>query len=217
MSLVGYWPLDENSGDALDYSGNNNDGTVNGATQGVAGILGTSGYDFDGTDDYISVSDDSSLSFADKNAFSTSFWVKSTSTSFDEPIISKWDATLEYIVKFNGQGDNEIALFVGGNGELQQVTTNWNDGNWHHYAITWVEGGDAVIYKDATEITRTGASSTASDGTDPLEIGARTPADNYANVTLAGIRIYDRALTQSEVQYLYDVSNEAYFESAKKS
>lgn len=50
MVLVGYWPLDEASGDAIDYSGNGNDGSLSSPTQGQSGVLESNPYSFDGTD-----------------------------------------------------------------------------------------------------------------------------------------------------------------------
>ena len=53
-SLVGYWPF---NGNAIDESGNLNDGTVNGATL-TTDRFGTANaaYDFDGVDDFINIS-----------------------------------------------------------------------------------------------------------------------------------------------------------------
>ena len=59
--LVGYWPF---SGNANDSSGNNLNGTVNGAvlTEDRFGNS-SSAFNFDGIDDYILVNDDDLLSF----------------------------------------------------------------------------------------------------------------------------------------------------------
>ncbi len=51
-NLVGGWLLNEDSGNALDVTSNNNDGTVHGATQGATGQV-DGAYDFDGSDDYV--------------------------------------------------------------------------------------------------------------------------------------------------------------------
>ena len=53
LDLVGYWPFD---GNASDMSGNENHGTVNGATLGADrfGMVGQA-YNFDGVDDFIDV------------------------------------------------------------------------------------------------------------------------------------------------------------------
>ena len=70
--LVGYWTF---SGNANDSSGNNLNGTVNGAvlTEDRFGNS-SSAFNFDGIDDYILVNDDDLLSFPN-NEFTFSFWV----------------------------------------------------------------------------------------------------------------------------------------------
>src|SRR6056297_872513 len=55
-----YYKLDETTGDVVDVTGNGNDGTNNGATRGVTGKINNA-FDFDGSNDYISISDDNSL------------------------------------------------------------------------------------------------------------------------------------------------------------
>jgi len=51
--LVGYWSFNEGSGTiAHDYSGNGNDGTINGGATWVAGISGYA-LSFDGFNDYL--------------------------------------------------------------------------------------------------------------------------------------------------------------------
>jgi hypothetical protein len=71
--IVAYYKFNETSGNLLDYSGNCNDGTVNGGvTRGaISGIIGD-GYSFDGDGDYISVNDSNLL---DVQNFTLSAWV----------------------------------------------------------------------------------------------------------------------------------------------
>ena len=52
-------------GDALDSSGNGNDGTENGGVTSVAGHIGSGAYSFDGVDDFIDFPFDSSLNLPD--------------------------------------------------------------------------------------------------------------------------------------------------------
>ncbi|PSG99959.1 MAG: hypothetical protein BRC28_01940 [Nanohaloarchaea archaeon SW_4_43_9] len=52
--LVGYWRMDRESGNVIDYSGEGNDGTPeNGVSRGVNGTFSTQSFDFDGADDYV--------------------------------------------------------------------------------------------------------------------------------------------------------------------
>jgi hypothetical protein len=69
--LVGFWPF---NGNANDESGNGNNGTVNGATLttdrfGVA----NKAYNFDGVDDYVRVTNNTS--FTNSSEISFSFWI----------------------------------------------------------------------------------------------------------------------------------------------
>lgn len=67
-SLVGYWPMEGNANDA---SGNGRHGTVIGATL-ATGKFGKC-YDFDGTDDYVSVPSDAGLNIT--GALTLAAWV----------------------------------------------------------------------------------------------------------------------------------------------
>ncbi|MDY6788520.1 MAG: hypothetical protein SVV03_01010, partial [Candidatus Nanohaloarchaea archaeon] len=49
-SLIGFWRFDKTTGNAKDYSGNQNNGKINGTTRGVTGIFSTNSYKFDGND-----------------------------------------------------------------------------------------------------------------------------------------------------------------------
>ena len=102
--LVGYWPF---SGNANDSSGNNLNGTVNGAvlTEDRFGNS-SSAFNFDGIDDYILVNDDDLLSFPN-NEFTFSFWVNPTLTqlpaspAFEEDFesINYWGGDLSFTVQ----------------------------------------------------------------------------------------------------------------------
>ena len=70
--LVGYWNFDEGTGNIVnDTSGNNNNGTINGASW-VGGKVGGA-LEFDGVDDYVSFSNTIGLNF---NTYTISFWIK---------------------------------------------------------------------------------------------------------------------------------------------
>jgi hypothetical protein len=101
--LVGYWPF---SGNAIDSSGNNLNGTVVNAvlTEDRFGNP-SSAYSFDGDGDYILVNDDDLLSFPN-NEFTFSFWVNPTLTqlpaspAFEEDFESTnyWGGDLSFTV-----------------------------------------------------------------------------------------------------------------------
>jgi hypothetical protein len=84
-SLVGYWPF---NGNAIDASGNGNNGTIYGAAL-CADRFGNanSAYSFNGVDNYIRVEDSPSLNINGHVSISMSAWVKTGKTGqIDHPI-----------------------------------------------------------------------------------------------------------------------------------
>jgi hypothetical protein len=132
-SQAGVWHLDEDSGDAIDSTSNNNDGTTkNGATQGVGGQVGQA-YDFDGTDDYV---EGKNPPVTGTDPRTVSAWFKTSSTGNDTVVY--WgaeDATLggeAWRVRVE-DGEIWLRIFLG---ETSWGTVgDYNDGNWHHLVI----------------------------------------------------------------------------------
>lgn len=84
--LIAYWTLDEDSGStAVDTSGTGNNGTIDGATLGQPGILGTTAYSFDGSNDVVNVSSTPDLSGGSGSTVSASAWFKADSASSGQP------------------------------------------------------------------------------------------------------------------------------------
>jgi len=80
--LVGWWPF---TGNAIDSSGNGNNGTVNGAVL-VADRFGNinRAYNFDGTSSFISVSNNQTINFQSGNQFTFSYWINAASLSSNQ-------------------------------------------------------------------------------------------------------------------------------------
>src|SRR5690606_4872638 len=73
--LVGYWPLDEGSGDeVVDQSGNGLDGVVVGSPEWVDGMFG-GGLEFFGGGDHVEIPDDDLLRFDVDQSFTAMAWV----------------------------------------------------------------------------------------------------------------------------------------------
>lgn len=213
MPLVAYYPLDEASGDAQDYSGNENNGTINGGvTQDVPGILGTSAYDFDGTDDYIQIPE-----FNNFSSITQSCWINLDSVN-DGDIDILIRLMVNNDIKFLEDGGViEQTLFDGSSTNTTSVPINQNE--WTHLVGTW-DGSVAKLYKngveeDSTQFTGTIISKNESNN----HIGAGISGGNpnaYVDGTISEVRIYDHALTAGEVQYLYEVTQSANFTTNKR-
>ena len=136
--LLANWSFDEGSGNIThDYSGNNYNGTIYGATW----ITHLTGYalDFDGVDDYIGLDNYSeNLGFNKTDNYKISVWINSTST----------DIGIIYGMSNSIGNDPEAYLELNSDGNLVMqvwayqtcgisVSSNgaYNDGLWHYVEV----------------------------------------------------------------------------------
>jgi hypothetical protein len=202
--LVGYWKLDEGTGTvAKDSSRFGNDGTLtnmDGSTDWVTTNTGTTTFynpyalDFDGSDDDINLG--RPLIAA---AGTISFWLKtSESTAFARPLS---DAGGQVYVRFRGStGTLEAQLNDGGTNFTSTSTLVVNDDEWHHVVITW-DSTTLRLYVDGAEEGTIAAGAIADVTTYDMSVGFDGGA-GYIEMLADDVRIYDRALSASEVSAL---------------
>ncbi len=209
VNLSASWSFDEGSGNiARDDSGNSNDGEVKGASW-VDGIEGKA-LDFDGEDDYISVTHDNTLNILDTgNGFSATAWIKSSgSTSTWQQIIRKGTGQYRYEFKLSDDRTKlRIICYDGVDDPELDATINADDGEWHHAAFTKSATDDKLrLYFDGTlEGTSTSDCAGSESSTDPLFIGSAGPdIGEYFNGIIDEPAVYDRALSAFEVTAIYN-------------
>jgi hypothetical protein len=208
--FVGYWSLDEGSGTlAADDSGNNYDGTLgSNATWEGTGYLGGNALTVNGTaGSHINVADVPGLSFGVGDDYTVAFWVQM------DTLPGAWQAML-----WKGSSAARYAFFVTPNGNIQFTSGSFSSirspasavaGDWQH-VVGIQEAGHPTrkrrLYINGVEVA---ASSTAqpADGAGDLFIGSRR-ADAYEAFAgdLDEVRIYSRALSDSEVTSLAEES-----------
>ena len=216
-SLIGWWKLDETSGLlARDSSGRENHGTL----YNMAGSEWTSGItdgalEFDGTEDYIAVSNSSSLQLT--NALTLTAWIKGDAWGSGSSV---------NIVARKGEGnpnnyqlavaDGQVSLYLDdSDGNGFRGDTVLNTGQWYHVAATW-DGSTVRVYLDGVLDNDPPDSYTSPLATDsrPLYIGGREGADWFDGI-IDDVRIYNRALTAVEVAQLADTLRYQQFTEAK--
>jgi hypothetical protein len=220
--LVGHWKMDEGTDgtcagglDVCDHSGNENHGNNVGATwqTGTAPTRTAvgSGYaaTFDGVDDYVEAPDDASLDMGTGD-LTISAWVKSEINNEYQGILGK--ITVEssdyrgYTIR---KGTNDyFEFFTGGSPDIYLVKSDstYTDSNWHHVLGTR-RNGKNYIYVDGVEQTQT-ANSVLVDSEGDVSIGKiySNHNDYYFNGQIDDVRIYNRALSEDEVKYLYETT-----------
>jgi hypothetical protein len=185
--------LSDSAAEVKDVSGNGNDGNAKNGASPAIGKLGQ-GYGFDGTDDYIQVSDDSSLDVSSE--FTLSAWVYPQNVSGNHSVFRKYNAyTLYYSseLDFYNWADNT---------RLKCPTANTPENEWSHVTAVW-NGQDKIIYVNGKECARESSTDFQTTSSD-LGIGQEGDGSAYPfDGTIDNARIYDRALSADEVEKLY--------------
>lgn len=227
MTLVGYYPLDEDSGTtAYDYSGNENHGTANGAgpsgTGTVAGPLNASAYEFDGTDDEVTYSN--SLQNSSAQSVTVSAWVNLDTFTTRAGILAEYDSSINnssyslWVESSTGTVRWQQRNSSGGN--MYAISnTSLTTGSWYHLVgITDVQVPELRLYIDGTENTTGTYDGTSPKGTFEFnKIGFESGNSEYTDGAISDVRIYDRALSPQEIAYLYQVGQEAHIRTEVKS
>jgi hypothetical protein len=206
---VAYWKFDEGSGTtAADSSGSGNTGTVNGPTW-TSGEIGGA-LNFDGVNDYVSVPDAGNLD--NTSALTIAFWVKPTILDGSpRGIVSKRTASGSqdaYSIFFNSGNQIHVDIDTGNN--RFSTNTVFLTNTWYHVAVTY-DGTlapasrvhvyvNGVLDKTAGE-TSASIPNYASDLAFGKLVGNPT---SYFAGSLDDVRIYNRALTATEVGSLFN-------------
>jgi len=200
----GSWKFDENSGaTAADASGNSNTGTLSSGATWTTGQSGAA-TNLDGVDDYVQEGAQSSLVLT--NAGTLSAWIYPTGAGSH--------ATFGGII-VNKEGEYELARFTDGTIQWAFANTNpgWNWVNtgyvaplnqWTHVAVTY-DGGVVKTYINGAlfhTYAGTGAIGDVDNSQNDFRVGGRQAASHNFRGRIDEVRVYNRALSASEVTTL---------------
>jgi hypothetical protein len=159
-NVKGVWHLKEDpSGTAPQI----NDSTINANNGTTSGTMTTSeqvpgkidgSVSFDGTNDYVSISDSTSLSIG--TAVTVSAWIKPNSVSGTHEIIAKWQPSILGLLAFN----QEYQLYSTGteigvgasSGSATTSGANLQINTWYHIEMVWSGGNSVTVYKNGASL-----------------------------------------------------------------
>ena len=216
--------------DALDYSGQGNDGTLYNDTTYTTGKFGES-FSFDGVNDYVDMGDTDSLSFGDgTNDFplTVSAWVYSTQTDINDYVLSKGIGYTSGEYSFYiAVGTIYLRICDASASKYQQA---YYEGSlplneWVYISATYDgRGGDNAasgisIYYNGNEVT-TGINENAGyvameNGAEPLVLGKYSTS--FFNGSIDDVKIFNRSLSSDEIKALYSQSAEFYGRNSFRS
>jgi hypothetical protein len=202
-NLVLYLTFDEGSGSIVyDYSGNNNNGNLVNDPTWVDGKFGKA-LSFDGVDDYVGIGD--VLGFEGTAPFSVVLWV------FDRGFNGKWvrlvskekiAAPRQGWLIFRSASANRYGLARWRDGIGNSVVIDYTPNRWNFIAFTY-NGSHMIGYLNGALISSSPSTlSLISTGT-PLTIGKTSDGTDFFNGTIDEVRIYNRALSEEEIKFLY--------------
>lgn len=206
------------TGNANDISGNGNNGVVNGATL-VADRFGNanSAYSFNGSTDFIQVSHNASLQFP-SNKMSISFWVNYASFATNgnnDVLISKQNGNGSTQVGFNvfqgstASGNTGLLVSNGGGNFGGVASTSLALSQTKHIVVVY-DNGNAKTYVNGVSVNTGTSTATIGANTMDLLIGKANWSNPNAtpfNGILDDIRIYNRLLTDCDIDSLFNMPN----------
>ena len=203
--LVGYWKLDDGNGTtASDSSGNSNTGVLlSGPTWTVGNVSGA--LSFDGINDNVNITDSPSLRLS--SSFTLAGWINAAGLSGGyKTILNKESGPGDCKYYLQTVGTEVSAGFNDGTGCKEHLSSgaNLQINKWYHIAAVFDDTANTFkiyvngVQKLSESETRV---ETSSNGI-PLVIG-KTFWGEYWNGKLDEVRVYNKALSASEVQQLY--------------
>jgi len=205
--LIGYWPLDEGAGgQALDNSGKNHNGSINGASWVSPGWDGQGTcLQFDGVDDYVEVPNAADLRFSATAKYTLAAWVNWTvRPGHWSGIVTKGREVGNWYGIWLDTGNQ----WVFGHGGNNQTGSSAAANVWIHVAMVY-DNGSKKIYLNGKLDNET-VSSQSGDNTGDLWFGAAKGVTEFAPAKIDDIRIYDHALTAQEIKALVPPKLKAY-------
>jgi hypothetical protein len=199
-SLVGFYPL---NGNAYDFSGHTNNGAILGAIPATDRFGNTNGaFYFAGDGSDIEIPDSPSLDIS--NAITLAAWIKTDGGGYAQPrIVTKSvyqiglsDTSLSPQIFFDIQ---PIAP-----GVVQSAPISLSENDWIFIAATY-DGSSMCLYTNgvlAAQVSNPGSIGVNSNGVG-IGSGIAAGGTDYFKGYIDGVRIYNRALSPTEIQQLY--------------
>jgi hypothetical protein len=199
--LVGYWPFDEGSGSTTaDLSGNNNSGSfytgnptwVNGKIGGAINFNGSSAVKINNVG-----------SFDYSHGITISAWFKPTILALNTNIFASF--SLPYLSAHVYPYDFYSINLTGVGQRSVQGLQTLSAGNWYLIVGTY-DDSNLDVYLNGLLDNSQSYPGTTIPSTSYLCVGAHVCGSYWTNGILDDIRIYNRALSATEIQNMYNAT-----------
>lgn len=197
--LVAAYGFNEGSGTKVnDVSGKGNHGTISGATWTSSGRYGKALL-FDGSNDRVTVNDAASLDLTTGMTLEAWVYPTATPTNWRTIIMKEQPGNAVYYLDANSYRNQPVTgVFVGSARTLyggSRLAVN----AWTHLAATY-DGQTQRLYVNGSQVAQRSQTGQIRASTGALRIGGNSVWGEYFKGRIDEVRIYNRALTASEIQ-----------------
>ncbi|MBS3099038.1 hypothetical protein J4462_02395, partial [Candidatus Pacearchaeota archaeon] len=208
--LVSWW-----ADDKIDVW-DGNDGSALGGVGYTRGKVGEA-ISFDGIDDYIQVPDNDNLDFGSDDLFTVELWIKTSSASNEKYIFENGADCSDcdgYSLKIQSENDGGNLIFTiddsdGNHPYVEGYSLNGNT-EWRHVVVGRMVN-ELVLFVDGEHIDSQVDTTTSDlENGQELTIGALfdgVGTSNHFSGLLDELSIYNRALTEEEIQSIYQAGS----------
>jgi PKD repeat protein len=197
--LMAAYNFNEGSGTKVnDVSGKGNHGTISGAVWTTSGRYGKA-LQFDGSDDMVTVNDAASLDLT--GGMTLEAWVYPTTTPSKWRIIIMKEQpgdAVYYLAANSSSNRPATGVYISGERILyggSRLAAN----TWTHLAATY-DGQTQRLYVNGSQVSQRAQTGQIRVSSSPLRIGGNSIWGEYFQGRIDEVRIYNRALSASEIQ-----------------
>lgn len=173
-----------------DLTPNKNDGAINGATYNSSGY-----FDFDGSDDYVTVSATGTKT--------VEVWFNPDTTSGTNVLYGPHTNGYDNWLSFGAA----VTLFATQSADTNNFSTTGGSisaGNWYQ-VVAIIDGTTATLYVNGSQVATTTKAFTIGSWSGNATIGRRGAlTQSYANAQIGLVRVYDKSLSAAEVSQNYN-------------
>lgn len=211
--LVGMWSFNSKdfSDKVYDRSSSANNGYVYNTATSTAKTIGKTGQGikFDGTDDFVDLGANSSMNPTSNTATFSAWVYYTTNITTAMTILSKDTnaADSDFFFRIQNPSTGVFRCNFEGAGGSDTSAGVVTPGVWQHIACVW-DGTNRIIYKNGVAVDTVAGTPTFSSSGGNVSLGRRNEAGGglYFNGKIDEVRMYNRALTASEIKQLYLIS-----------
>jgi len=199
------WHFDEGEGTtAYDTSGNDNDGTIYGASW-TDGKFGKA-LSYDGSNDYVDYGSDESFNMSDK--FAIVLWVnRSSKTNFERYLSNSIDIdNYAYEMGVDWNNPNKWRIRLNNDNVTLTATMNSNAKEWAHVVYQYdkdLSSNNLKIYENSNLLNSIDFNETLTNH-GKLMTNRQNKNDGWANSIIDEMYIFNRTLTSEEISDLYN-------------